>query len=79
LWTASPPVGQGRILLGDDLAALMAKAKIAREPMADHGLKFIRRTLPGEVVYFIANQSAKPVDAWIRSPRHASPPYCWTR
>lgn len=49
-------VGQGRILLGGDLSALMAKAKIAREPMADDGLKFIRRKLPGEVVYFIANR-----------------------
>jgi hypothetical protein len=58
-------IGQGRILLGDDLADLMAKAKITREPMAEHGLKFIRRTLPGEVVYFIANQTANPVDAWI--------------
>lgn len=58
-------VGKGRILLGDDLAGLMAKTKITREPMADHGLKFIRRTLPGEVVYFIANQTANPVDEWI--------------
>ncbi len=57
-------IGKGRILLGDDLASLMAKTGITREPMADHGLKFIRRKLPGEVVYFIANQSAKPVDAW---------------
>ena len=58
-------VGQGRIMLGNDLAALMAQTGIAREAMADHGLKFIRRKLPGEVVYFIANQSAKPVDEWI--------------
>ncbi len=59
------PLGQGRILLGDDLADLMAKTGISREAMADHGLRCIRRKLPGEVLYFIANQSANPVDEWI--------------
>lgn len=61
----SATVGKGRILFGADLAALMSKAKIPREAMADHGLKFIRRALPGEVVYFIANPSAKAVAEWI--------------
>ncbi|MFM7181421.1 MAG: glycosylhydrolase-like jelly roll fold domain-containing protein [Verrucomicrobiales bacterium] len=59
------PVGKGRILLGDDLAALIAKTGIPREAMVDHGLKFIRRKVPGEVIYFMANQSAKAVDEWI--------------
>jgi hypothetical protein len=58
-------VGQGRILLGNDLGTLMAMTGIAREPMVDRGLKFIRRKLPAEVVYFIANQSANPVDGWV--------------
>jgi len=61
-------VGQGRILLGDDLDAMLSRTGvlgIAREALADHGLKFIRRKLPGEVIYFIANQSGKPVDAWV--------------
>jgi len=58
-------VGKGRILLGDDLAALMAKAKITREAMTDLGLKFIRRKLTDEVVYFVANQTANPVDEWV--------------
>jgi len=57
-------VGLGRILLGDDLDALMDETGIERESLVDHGLKFIRRKLPGEVIYFIANQSAKPVDYW---------------
>jgi hypothetical protein len=58
-------VGKGRIYLGNDLAALIDRTGIAREAMSDHELKFIRRKLPGEVVYFIVNQSAKPVDAWV--------------
>jgi hypothetical protein len=58
-------VGKGRILLGENLVALMARTDIVREALVDHGLKFIRRKLPGEVVYFIANQSAKPVDEWV--------------
>jgi hypothetical protein len=58
-------VGKGRVMLDENLAALMARTSIAREALVDHGLKFIRRKLPGEVVYFIANQSAKPVDEWV--------------
>ena len=57
--------GKGRILLLDDLSALMDHAGIARESMADQGLRFIRRRLPGEVVYFIVNHTAKPVDGWV--------------
>ena len=58
-------VGKGRISLGDDLSVLLSQTGIAREALVDHGLKFIRRGLPGEVVYFIVNQTAQPVDAWV--------------
>lgn len=58
-------IGRGHILLGDDLAALMTRTGIQREALVDHGLNFIRRKLPGEVIYFISNQSARPVDAWV--------------
>lgn len=58
-------VGQGTILVGDELAPLLERAMVDREPMVDHGLRFIRRKLPGEVVYFIANQSSAAVDAWV--------------
>jgi hypothetical protein len=58
-------VGDGKILLGDDLARLLELAAVAREPMVDHGLRFIRRKLPGEVAYFIANQSDRAIDAWV--------------
>ena len=58
-------VGYGKILLGDDLAQLLQQAAVAREPMVDHKLRFIRRKLAGEVAYFIANQSANAVDTWV--------------
>jgi hypothetical protein len=58
-------VGDGKILLGDDLARLLQNAAVARETMVDQGLRFIRRKLPGEVAYFIANHSASAVDAWV--------------
>jgi hypothetical protein len=58
-------VGRGKLIVGDDLGDLVDAAGVAREPMVDHGLKFIRRRSPSQVSYFIANHSAKPVDAWV--------------
>ena len=58
-------VGEGRILLHHDLSVLMSRAGVAREALADHGLRFIRRKLPGAIVYFLVNQSAKAVDEWV--------------
>jgi hypothetical protein len=59
------PVGQGRVLLGDDVEALLRAAGAAREPMADRGLTFARRTRPGGRHYFIANLTSEPVDGWV--------------
>lgn len=59
------PIGKGRFLLGDDLAGLLERATITREPMTDLGLRFIRRNHDGEIIYFIANQSAGAVDGWV--------------
>ena len=43
----------------------LASAKVAREPMVDAGLDFIRRTHDRGHHYFVANMSGKPVDGWI--------------
>ena len=48
-------VGEGRVLQGDDLQALLTAAAVRREPMADKGLQFVRRQYPGGNYYFIAN------------------------
>jgi hypothetical protein len=58
-------VGNGKIIVGNDIQRLLNAAGIAREPMVDHGLGFIRRTHPSCVSYFIANHSAVPVHGWV--------------
>jgi hypothetical protein len=58
-------VGKGRLVIGDDLQQLLDTARIAREPLVDHGLQFIRRKSPNGVSYFIANHTAEPVRGWI--------------
>ena len=59
---------RGREDLVIDRAALdeaLAETEVAREPMVDAGLDFIRRTHEQGYHYFIANMSAKPVDDWV--------------
>ena len=48
-------VGRGRIILGDDLQALLAAAKIRREPLVDNGLQYVRRQYAAGNYYFISN------------------------
>lgn len=59
-------LGKGKLVLGDDLAVLLDAAAVRREPMVDHGLKFIRRKSPSQVSYFIANHTVAAIDGWIR-------------
>ena len=58
---AEARVGRGRILRGDNLETLLARAKIARESMVDHGLEFARRRSEQGRFYFISNSSADDV------------------
>lgn len=58
-------VGEGRVICHRNLAALMKLGLVPREPMVDVGLQFIRRASPGEVTYFLANHTAKPIDRWV--------------
>ncbi|GBC98931.1 hypothetical protein HRbin17_01450 [bacterium HR17] len=57
--------GRGVILGCDDLATLLQHAKIPREPMADAGLRFIRRRVVDGWVYFVANFGDRKVDGWV--------------
>ena len=64
-------VGRGQFLIGPDLSALLARCPgIAREPMVDLGLEFVRRRSNHGHFYFIANRTQKPVDTWV--PLHAT-------
>jgi hypothetical protein len=72
LWSGLPQdgggvarLGEGKLIFGDDLASLLEAAAIAREPLVDQGLKFIRRKSPSHTSYFIANHSPEPVNAWV--------------
>ena len=58
-------VGRGRILRGDDLARLLARAGIRRERLVDHGLQFARRVDAVGRVYFLSNPGAQAIDGWV--------------
>ena len=58
-------VGRGRVLRGDDLERLLARAAVAREPLVDESLQFARRVDMGGRVYFISNPTDRTVDGWI--------------
>jgi hypothetical protein len=58
-------IGSGKFLLGGDLGQLLSYANVAREPMVDQKLQFIRRKYDGGYYYFIVNQGKEPVDGWI--------------
>ena len=59
------PVGQGLVLVGKDLEALLAAARVRRETMSDLGLQSIRRDRGDGFDYFIVNATSKAVDQWI--------------
>ena len=58
-------VGAGTILVGPDADVLLTQAGVAREPMVDKGVWFVRRTSPVGLNYFIANRGDQPVDQWV--------------
>jgi hypothetical protein len=51
--------------VGRDLGKLLREAGVPREPMADVGLRFVRRTHARGRHYFIANRGSQAVDGWI--------------
>ena len=65
-------VGLGRVLVGEDLEALLASAGAAREPMADTGLRFVRRRTASGAVYFVVNRGDRPFEGWVPLARPAA-------
>ena len=57
--------GRGRVMQGDDLESLLARARVSRERLVDTGLQFVRRTDGGRRIYFLANSSGRDVDGWL--------------
>jgi hypothetical protein len=58
-------MGKGRIMLHDDLGELLGVAGIAPETMVGMGLRFDRRKLEGQTIYFLVNHSAGRIDGWV--------------
>jgi hypothetical protein len=48
-------IGNGRILMGDNLGQLLSYVGIKREPMVDNGIRFIRRSYADGRYYFLNN------------------------
>lgn len=58
-------VGNGRILVGNDLEALLADAGIKREAAADSGFDLIRRKHNAGLYYFLRYRGAEPFEGWL--------------
>ncbi|WP_201986020.1 glycosyl hydrolase [Hymenobacter rubidus] len=70
-------IGQGKVLLGDDVTALLAQAGVQRETLADQGLQFLRRQHVQGHYYFLANWGEKPFSGWITLQTRASAALCY--
>jgi hypothetical protein len=57
--------GAGRLLMAEDVDAMLLEAGIARERMVDQGLLFARRVDEGGRFYFISNRSDRSIDGWV--------------
>ena len=59
-------LGQGRLLLGDDLSVMLPHAGVQREGMTDHkGVQFVRRRHAQGYHYFIRHAGETALDGWI--------------
>ena len=58
-------VGKGRFLIGDNLEQMLSIKDIAREPIVDAGIQFIRRIHDQGHHYFIANLGKNKLDDWV--------------
>jgi len=58
-------IGEGRILVGDDLEKLLDAIHVKRETMVDQGLQVIRRDDEQGSYYFIKNGSDEAIDGWV--------------
>lgn len=59
------PIGNGRVLIGADVGALLNAVEVAREPAVEQDIAFIRRTHDGGHHYFLTHVGTEAVAAWI--------------
>jgi hypothetical protein len=58
-------LGSGRLLAGDALEPLLARAAIGRETLVDGGLEFARRRRGDRSFYFVRNPTGRDMSGWI--------------
>ncbi|MFC1607167.1 glycosyl hydrolase [Candidatus Latescibacterota bacterium] len=59
-------VGKGSFMIGDNLETMLNDTKIAREPVVDYGIEFIRRTHYSGHHYFLTNLSGQTFNGTVR-------------
>ncbi len=59
-------LGNGCILLGEDLDEMMIQAAIYREQMTEQGLQFLRKKNEKGYLYLIKNPLDKPFEGWVK-------------
>jgi len=62
----SAKIGDGLVLLGDNLDEMMLHAKVYREKMTDLGLQFLRKTNDKGYLYLIKNTTEKAFEGWVK-------------
>ncbi|MFD2162129.1 glycosyl hydrolase [Paradesertivirga mongoliensis] len=65
-------VGNGSVIIADDLDKTLSSIKINREELVDKGLQLIRRKHDKGTYYFIVNSSGKDINDWIPLQTQAS-------
>lgn len=67
-------VGKGRIIVAGDALAALERLGVAREAMADRGLRCIRRKRNDGFDYFVVNRDREAFEGWVKlaRPAHAA-------
>lgn len=61
----SAQLGQGSVVVGKDLAALLTAGKVRKERLAEQGLQFVRRANTDGYTYFVNNRKEQAFEGWV--------------
>jgi len=62
--TLKTPTG-GTLVVGENMDSIFGLLKVRNESMTDLGLRFIRRKMDNELIYFIENNKEEIFDGWV--------------
>jgi hypothetical protein len=63
--TRTAELAEGSWKVGPDLTSLLDQPGVLREPLVEHGLQYVRRSIDGGTDYFVANLGEKGVEGWV--------------